>query len=46
MNICNARQTITEADLVRIQLEQLGNARQTNTEMILGAMKTGANMTK
>jgi hypothetical protein len=46
MNICNARQTITEADLVRIQLEQLSNARQTNTEMILGAMKTGAAMYK
>jgi hypothetical protein len=46
MNICNARQTITEADLARIQLEQLNNARQSNAEMILDAMKTGAEMYK
>ena len=41
MNICNARQTITQADLVRIQLEQLSRARQTNAETINAAMKTG-----
>jgi hypothetical protein len=46
MNVCNARQTITEADLVRIQLEQLSKARQTNTESINASMRAAAQMYK
>jgi hypothetical protein len=46
MNICNARQMITEADLVRIQLEQLNKARQTDAEVINAAMMGAAKMFK
>ena len=46
MNICNADQTLTEADLVHIQLEQLSKARQTNAETINEAMQTTARMFK
>lgn len=46
MNICNARQTITEADLVRIQLEHLNKARQTNAEMLTATMRATAEMFK
>ncbi len=44
MNICNVRQTITQADLVRIQLEQLSKARQTNTEMLNNVMLNTAKL--
>jgi hypothetical protein len=46
MNVCGARQTITEADLVRIQLEQLSKARQTNAEMFNATMRATAQMYK
>jgi hypothetical protein len=46
MNVCNARQTVTEADLVRIQLEQLSKARQVNLEIINASMRAAAQMSK
>ncbi|MDP8962376.1 MAG: hypothetical protein M3O33_00015 [Cyanobacteriota bacterium] len=42
INICNARQTMTQADWESIQLEQLTHARQLNAEMINAALRTVA----
>lgn len=44
INICSAQPPMTEADLTRIQLEQLTRARQTNAEIINNAMQAGMNL--
>jgi|SRR5919199_2469295 hypothetical protein len=44
MNVCSAQPPITEADLTRIQLEQLARARQANAEIINNAMQSASNL--
>jgi hypothetical protein len=44
VNICGFQPPTTEADLTRIQLEQLTRARQTNAEIINNAMQAGMNL--
>jgi hypothetical protein len=44
INVCNTPQTITEADLTRIQLEHLERARQINAKIIKDAAETAASM--
>jgi uncharacterized protein YcfL len=46
VNICGFQPPTTEADLTRIQLEQLTRARQTNAEIINNAMQAGMNLAR
>lgn len=45
-NVCNAQPIITQADLTRIQMEELTRARQSNAELINSAMIEAAKLFK
>jgi hypothetical protein len=44
MNICKAHPQLTEADLTRIQVDQLAQARQTNADLLNQARQSAINL--